>query len=209
MTRKDRIRELLYLLPDMYPSAHCLLNYEDSPEKLLLATILSARTTDIAVNLVTPLIWKQFPTLEDLAKVDTETLEAIIHPLGFFRAKTRSIKGAVQWLLGHDKTVPDTIEELITIPGVGRKTANVVIGEIFGKPAIIVDTHFSRLSLRLDLTRNTAPEKIEQDLRKLIPPENCTAFSHYLGFHGRQVCFSRKPKCCECKFGGFCPKKGT
>ncbi len=209
MTRKERISTLLKLLPDMYPDAHCLLNYSGDPAKLLLATILSARTTDNAVNLVTPLIWEAFPTLEDIAEADSEILENILHPLGFFRAKTRSIKGAAAWLVENDKTVPDTIEELTTIPGVGRKTANVVIGEIFGIPAITVDTHFRRLSLRLDLTRNTNPEIIEQDLRKLIPPEKCTAFSHFLGFHGRQVCLSRKPKCTKCKFSEFCPKRGV
>ncbi len=209
MRRTERVAILLEMLPVMYPNARCLLDYEGKPERLLIATILSARTTDAAVNKVTPHLWKKVRNIEGLSASCKELIEEIVHPLGFFRSKARSIQEAAAWLTAHEDVVPGTIDELITIPGVGRKTANVIIGEVFHKPAIIVDTHFSRLSLRLDLTRNTQPSKIEVDLKRLLPKDSWTSFSHQLGFHGREVCLSRKPKCSSCEFNGFCPKKGV
>ena len=209
MRRTKRVAILLEMLPVMYPNARCLLDYEGKPERLLIATILSARTTDAAVNKVTPHLWKKVRNIEGLSASCKELIEEIVHPLGFFRSKARSIQEAAAWLTAHEDVVPGTIDELITIPGVGRKTANVIIGEVFHKPAIIVDTHFSRLSLRLDLTRNTQPSKIEVDLKRLLPKDSWTSFSHQLGFHGREVCLSRKPKCSSCEFNGFCPKKGV
>ncbi|MCK4671296.1 MAG: endonuclease III [Candidatus Aegiribacteria sp.] len=209
MRRTKRVAILLEMLPVMYPNARCLLDYEGKPERLLIATILSARTTDPAVNKVTPHLWKKVRNIEGLSASCKELIEEIVHPLGFFRSKARSIQEAAAWLTAHEDVVPGTIDELITIPGVGRKTANVIIGEVFHKPAIIVDTHFSRLSLRLDLTRNTQPSKIEVDLKRLLPKDSWTSFSHQLGFHGREVCLSRKPKCSNCEFDEFCPKKGV
>lgn len=197
------------MLPVLYPNARCLLNYENRPERLLIATILSARTTDAGVNGVTPRLWKEISGIEELASANRELIEDIVHSLGFYRAKSESIQKAAIWLVEHDGTVPDTIDELIRIPGVGRKTANVIIGEAYGKPAIIVDTHFSRLSLRLDLTRKTQPSKIEADLKKLLPEDRWTSFSHQLGFHGRKVCLSRNPKCSSCEFTSFCPKRNA
>ena len=197
------------MLPVLYPDARCLLDYEGLPERLLIATILSARTTDAAVNKVTPYLWEKVRSIEELSSASRELIEKIVHPLGFFRSKARSIQEAAAWLIEHNEVLPGTIDELITVPGVGRKTANVIIGEVFHKPAIIVDTHVSRLSLRLDLTRNTQPQKIEDDLKKLLPENRWTSFSHQLGFHGRKVCLSRNPKCSICDFNEFCPKKGV
>lgn len=209
MRRTERATILLEMLPVLYPDARCLLDYEGLPERLLIATILSARTTDAAVNKVTPYLWEKVRSIEELSSASRELIEKIVHPLGFFRSKARSIQEAAAWLIEHNEVLPGTIDELITVPGVGRKTANVIIGEVFHKPAIIVDTHVSRLSLRLDLTRNTQPQKIEDDLKKLLPENRWTSFSHQLGFHGRKVCLSRNPKCSICDFNEFCPKKGV
>lgn len=209
MRRTERVALLLEMLPVLYPNARCLLDYDGKPERLLIATILSARTTDAAVNRVTPHLWVKVGNIQGLSQSRRELIEEIVHPLGFFRSKARSIQEAAAWLIENSEIVPETIDELITIPGVGRKTANVILGEVFHKPSIIVDTHVSRLSLRLDLTRNTQPAKIEADLKKLLPKDRWTSFSHQIGFHGRQVCLSRKPKCSNCDFNGFCPKKGV
>lgn len=209
LRRTERATILLEMLPVLYPDARCLLDYEGLPERLLIATILSARTTDAAVNKVTPYLWEKVRNIEGLSSASRELIEKIVHPLGFFRSKARSIQEAAAWLIENNEVLPGTIDELITVPGVGRKTANVIIGEVFHKPAIIVDTHVSRLSLRLDLTRNTQPQKIEDDLKKLLPENRWTSFSHQLGFHGRKVCLSRNPKCSICDFNEFCPKKGV
>lgn len=209
LRKNERVTILLEMLPVMYPDARCLLDYEGKPERLLIATILSARTTDAAVNGVTPYLWETVRNIEGLSSASRELIENIVHPLGFFRSKAKSIQEAAAWLIEHNEVVPGTIDELITIPGVGRKTANVIIGEVFHKPAIIVDTHVSRLALRLDLTRKTEPSKIEADLKRILPKDRWTSFSHQLGFHGRNVCLSRNPKCSSCEFIGFCPKKGV
>jgi endonuclease-3 len=210
MTRKQRISRLLRELPLLYPRAGCLLEYDGSPEKLLISTILSAQTTDAAVNRVTPLLWKAFPDLKAVAGAELGRLEEIVHPLGFFRSKALSVSRAATWVLEKNaEEVPFTMQELLLIPGVGRKTANVILGEVFGKPAIIVDTHVKRLSGRLDLSRKSSPDDIETDLAKLIPESERTLFSHCLGFHGRQVCTAKKPRCTECAFREFCPERGV
>jgi endonuclease-3 len=206
MNKRERIKVLLERLPLLYPDARCLLEYGGDPEILLIATILSARTTDSAVNGVTPRLWNEVYDIRGLARADISLIEDIVHPLGFFRSKARSIRKAAEWLLKNDG-LPDTIDGLIQIPGVGRKTANVIIGVGFNKPAIIVDTHVGRLSGRLDLTRSKQPDKIESNLKKLLPEDNWTSFSHQLGFHGRQVCTSRNPSCGTCDFKSFCPKR--
>ena len=208
MNNRERAAVLLRRLPLLYPDARCLLQYDGSPEKLLISTILSARTTDEAVNRVTPLLWKEVKNMEGLAEADSERIRGILHPLGFFRAKTRSVQKAAKWLL-ENGGVPDRMEELVKIPGVGRKTANVVLGEAFGRPAIVVDTHVKRLADRLDLTRLKAPDRIEFKLKRLLPKEKWTSFSHQLGFHGRRVCASRKPSCGTCGLSDVCPRRGV
>ncbi len=210
MTRKERISRLLRELPLLYPHASCLLDYGESPWKLLIATILSAQTTDAAVNRVTPVLWKAYPDLNAIAGADRERLEEMVHPLGFFRNKARSISSAAGWLMEENAgKVPSTMLELLRVPGVGRKTANVILGEAFGEPAIIVDTHVKRLSVRLDLSRKSSPDDIEADLSRMIPEPERTGFSHCLGFHGRRVCHARKPLCDECTFREFCPRRGV
>ncbi|MCK4807777.1 MAG: endonuclease III [Candidatus Aegiribacteria sp.] len=208
MNNRERIQVLLERLPLLYPDARCLLEYNGNPEKLLIATILSARTTDNAVNQVTPRLWSEVHDIRGLAEADRGSIEDIIHSLGFFRSKTKSIQNAALWLVENNR-LPDTIDGLVQIPGVGRKTANVIIGEAFNKPAIIVDTHVGRLSGRLDLTRAKMPDRIEANLKKLLPEDRWTSFSHQLGFHGRQVCISRNPSCSTCDFTSFCPRRGV
>ena len=208
MNNRERIEILLLRLPLLYPDARCVLEYYGVPEKLLIATILSARTTDNAVNQVTPRLWSEVHDVPGLAAADRGLIEDIVHSLGFFRSKAKSIRNAAEWLL-ENGGLPDTINGLVRIPGVGRKTANVIIGEVFGKPAIIVDTHVGRLSGRLDLTRSKQPDKIEASLRKLVPDDRQTSFSHQLGFHGRQVCTSRNPSCDVCDFLNICPRRGV
>jgi endonuclease-3 len=210
MRRAQRVEVLLAELPGLYPDARCLLEYGGRPERLLVATILSAQTTDAAVNSVTPELWKRWPDLEALASAERAEVEDVVHPLGFFRSKARSIQRTAEAVVSlHDGRVPATMEELVELPGVGRKTANVVLGEAFGQPAIVVDTHVKRLSGRLDLTRRERPDRIEEDLRRLIPPDRQTSFSHRLGFHGRSTCTARRPDCEGCAFAEICPRRGV
>ncbi len=210
MRRDGRVEALLERLPALYPDAGCLLEYGGRPERLLVATILSAQTTDAAVNRVTPEIWRRWPDLRDLAEADSSEVEEVIHSLGFFRSKAESIrKAAATVLRRHQGRVPDRMEALLGLPGVGRKTANVVLGEAFGRPAMIVDTHVKRLSGRLDLTRHDRPDRIESVLSGLIPESRQTAFSHQLGFHGRRVCTSRSPGCRSCPLLDICPRRGV
>lgn len=210
MRRPERMRLLLNMLPKLYPDARCLLNYQEKPERLLVATILSAQTTDDAVNRVTPRLWSRWPDLASLAGAARAEVEEVVHPLGFFRSKARSIQRTAARLVEcYGGRVPDSMEDLTRLPGVGRKTANVVLGEAFGRPAIIVDTHVKRLAGRLDLTRRTKAEQIEEDLRKLVPKTVQTDFSHQLGLHGRSVCTSRSPACNDCPFLQICPRLGV
>jgi len=209
VTRRERVSLLLERLPGLYPDARCLLDFDGSPKKLLIATILAAQTTDAAVNMVTPVLWKTYPDLEALASADQIAVEDIVHSLGFYRNKARSIIRAANWLIDNcNGGVPEVMGELILIPGVGRKTANVVLGIAFGKPVIIVDTHVKRLSGRLDLSRKTSPDDIESDLVRLVPVEERTGFCTTLGFHGRRICRARKPLCSTCMFLDFCPRRG-
>src|SRR5213596_2235968 len=204
--RKARARKIIARLKREYPDATCALHHQNALE-LVVATILSAQCTDARVNMVTPHLFAKYRTAADYAAADPRVLEKEIQSTGFFRNKTKSIMGMAQALVErHGGEVPQTMEELTALPGVGRKTANVVLGNAFKKNVgIVVDTHVARVSGRLGLTANSDPEKIEQDLMKLIPQKEWTVFSHRLIHHGRQICIARKPKCRECRLNELCP----
>ena len=204
-TDHKRVRAILAKLDEAYPTATCALVHED-PFELLIATILSAQCTDVRVNEVTRTLFQKYRTPEDFAYANPRDLEAEIRPCGFFRAKTKSIQGASKKIVEEfSSEVPRTMEQLLTLPGVARKTANVVLGTAFGiASGIVVDTHVQRLSGRLDLTQNTDPKKIEQDLMKIIPQDKWIIFAHQLIWHGRRVCQARKPRCMECNLERIC-----
>jgi endonuclease-3 len=189
-----------------YPDAHCELDHTNAYQ-LLVATILSAQCTDKRVNMVTPALFARYPDAEALAMADPREVEELVKPTGFFRNKTRSLLGMAGGLLDRfGGAVPDRMEDLVTLPGVGRKTANVILGTAFGKPAgVVVDTHVGRLSRRLGLTRLSDPVKVERVLMKLFPQKNWTLLSHLLIFHGRRVCLARRPRCAECVLNDLCP----
>lgn len=193
-----------------YPDAHCALDHQSALE-LLVATILSAQCTDERVNIVTKVLFKAYRSASDYADAKLPELEAIIKSTGFFRAKARSLKGMGEALVkNHGGEVPRTIEELIRLPGVGRKTANVVLGNAFNiTSGIVVDTHVKRLSFRLGWTKSVKPEVIEQDLMKKIAKSDWILISHLLIFHGRQICKARKPACERCFLEGDCPQRGV
>lgn len=202
---KNRIQELVKRLEKAYPGAKCALQHS-SPFELLVATILSAQCTDERVNMVTPGLFQKYPTPKDFAALRQEALEQEIRSTGFFRNKAKSIIAAAQKIVReHGGKVPDSMESLLTLPGVARKTANVVLGTAFGKATgLVVDTHVQRIARRLDLTRETAPEKIEKDLMQLVPQEKWISFSHEMIFHGRRCCVARQPKCPVCPVQDLC-----
>jgi endonuclease-3 len=204
--RKQRTLEIFRRLKDAYPGATTALNYRN-PYELLVATILSAQSTDEMVNRVTPALFARYPAPADLAGARTEELERLIHSTGFFRNKTKSLLGMSNALVDRfNGAVPDTLDALVTLPGVGRKTANVVLGTAFGRnDGVVVDTHVTRLSRRLALTRQTDPVKIEADLMKIVPRDHWTDFSHQLILHGRAVCQARRPRCEHCVVSDLCP----
>jgi endonuclease III len=206
---KPPVRRLLNILAKAYPNAHCALHHEN-PLQLLIATILSAQCTDVRVNLVTPALFARYPDARAFAEADIGELEKAIQSTGFFRNKARNIQACCRIIVEqYDGQVPATMEELVPLPGIGRKTANVVLGNAFGVPGITVDTHVGRLSRRLGLTEEDDPVKVEFDLMALIPKKEWTMFSHRLIFHGRQVCYARKPNCAECQLAKLCPKIGV
>jgi endonuclease III len=202
----DRVAAILDGLEQLYPDVDCELTRE-TPFQLLIATILSAQTTDERVNQVTPTLWKTFPTPADLAAAPLPVIEDIIRPTGFFRMKAKSLKGTATLITERfGGEVPRSIEALLTLPGVARKTANVVLGTAYDiAEGVVVDTHVQRLALRLALTREVAPQKIELDLMKVIPQNRWIRFSHQLIWHGRRVCFARKPDCEHCPLAPHCP----
>jgi endonuclease III len=204
----ERVTAILDLLAKAYPNPECALVHRNAWE-LLVATILSAQCTDARVNMVTPALFKRFPTPTDFAHAPIVEIEELIRSTGFYHNKAKSLKGAAETLTGQFKgKVPQTMEELLTLPGVARKTGNVVLGVAFGKAVgVVVDTHVQRLSQRLELTRETEPVKIEKDLMKLIPQDHWIAFSHELIHHGRQICIARKPKCVDCTLEPLCYSK--
>lgn len=204
-----RCAEINRLLAQAYPDARASLDF-DSPFQLLVAVVLSARTTDAQVNKVTPELFATYPTPEALAAAPIDDVERILHSIGFFRAKAKSITTlSAQLIENFDGEVPATIEELTTLAGVGRKSANVVLGEAFGIPGITVDTHVSRLSQRMGFTRNTDPVKIEMDLNDLLDPAEWVVFNQRMIFHGRAICTSRAPTCEACPVAGLCPRTGV
>jgi endonuclease III len=203
--RQARVQEILRRLDEMYPNAACALVH-GTPWELLVATILSAQSTDKLVNQVTPGLFRKYPTIQDFAALRPEVLARDIHSTGFFNNKSRSIVGAAKKILAdYGGQVPRTMEEMLTVPGAARKTANVVLGTAYGIAAgIVVDTHVQRIAGRLDLTKNTDPVKIERDLVKIIPREKWILFSHQLIHHGRALCVARKPRCAECRLEPLC-----
>lgn len=203
-----RVGAILQKLDEAYPNVTCALKH-DNPFQLLIATILSAQCTDERVNIVTATLFPKYPGPKFFAYANPQELEQDIRPTGFFRNKTKSIIGASKKIVEEfGGEVPRTMEELLTLPGVARKTANVVLGTAFGiASGVVVDTHVQRLSGRLDLTKNTDPKKIEQDLMKIIPKEKWILFSHQLIWHGRRVCHARKPRCIECNLEPLCYSK--
>ncbi len=206
---RRRVRKILDGLEALYPDAHCALKFE-SPLQLLVATILSAQCTDVRVNMVTPALFAGYPTAQDYASAKPSELETIIASTGFFRNKAKNIIGCCRKIVAdHAGEVPRTLDELVQLPGVGRKTANVVLGNAFGVPGITVDTHVGRLSRRLGLSEHEDPVKVEQNLMGLIPQADWTIFSHRMIFHGRQVCAARKPLCSSCSLALGCPKNGV
>lgn len=203
-----RARRVHRVLADTYPDAHCELDFAD-PLQLLVATVLSAQTTDVRVNTVTPALFARYPDARALASADRTQLEDILRPTGFFRAKATSLLGLGQALVErYDGQVPRRMAELVTLPGVGRKTANVVLGNAFGMPGLPVDTHVGRLSRRLGWTSAEEPERVEADLHALFPARDWTMLSHRLIFHGRRTCFARKPACGACPVSALCPSSG-
>jgi endonuclease-3 len=206
VTRVQRAGVIVEILARVYPDAHCELNFR-TPLELLIATILSAQCTDKRVNMVTPALFQRCPSAEAYAAIPQEELEALIQSTGFFRSKAKNIRACCAALIAtHGGEVPRTMDELHALPGVGRKTANVVLGNAFGiEEGVVVDTHVHRLSQRLALTKQDTPEKIEPDLMKLIPREKWTLFSHWLIWHGRRRCFARNPDCEACELQTICP----
>ena len=204
----DRIAAILKGLDEAYPQAECALNHR-SPWELLVATILSARCTDVRVNMVTPELFRRFPTPAAMAKATLPELEALIRTTGFFRNKAKSIQGAARKVLEEfGGQVPQTLAELTTIPGAARKTASVVLGVCFGEAeGVVVDTHVFRIARRLGLAKGDTPEKVERELMRILPQSRWIAFSHQLIHHGRQVCDARKPKCDQCNLEQICTSK--
>ncbi len=206
MDFSTRIDRIIKALENAYPVAECSLNYDKAYE-LLFAARLAAQCTDERVNMVTPVLFGKYPTLEALASADTQDIEKIIHSCGFFRSKARDIILASQMLINEfESRMPDNMEDLLRLPGVGRKTANLILGDIYKKPAVVVDTHCIRLSNRLGLVKSKDPAKIEIALREILPPEKSSDFCHRLVLHGRAVCEARSPKCGECSLYNLCPK---
>lgn len=203
--RKERTRECLDRLEQRYPDARCELDF-DSPFQLLIATILAAQCTDKMVNTVTPKLFARYPTPAALAGADLAELEKLVHSTGAFRNKAKNIRGCSQQLVDqHGGAVPADREALVALPGVGRKTANVVLGTALGVPAVAVDTHVMRISGLLRFTRHSKPDPIEQDLCKLLPPERWARACHLIQFHGRRCCSARSPDCERCVINDLCP----
>lgn len=209
MSARKRMVQIIQLLKKEYPESECSLQYK-SPFQLLVATILSAQCTDERVNQVTPSLFKKFPTAPRMAQADLAEIEELIRSTGFFKNKARAIHESSQILVeDYDGQVPMDLEKLTRLRGVGRKTANVVLGVAFGVPGLVVDTHVGRLSRRMGFTQDTDPVKVEHQLMELVPKEDWTIYAHLLIDHGRKICTARKARCEECIITRFCPKIGV
>jgi endonuclease-3 len=207
--KKAWAKTIVRQLAKLYPNADCALVHA-TPFQLLISTILSAQCTDVRVNMVTPILFGRFPTVRSLADADVKEIEAIIRSTGFFRNKAKNIKACCQMILSRfGGEVPRTMEELLELPGVARKTANVVLGNAFDTPGMVVDTHVGRISRRLGLTKHHDPVKVEHDLMPLLPSKEWTSFSHRVIYLGRQICKARTPDCPNCVFDADCPKIGV
>ena len=204
--KKKRAAEIIKRLKKAYPDAHCALEHSN-PFELLIATILSAQCTDVRVNIVTANLFRKYRGPQDFADVSQRELEKDIYSTGFFRNKAKNIKAASQRIIDvYGGNIPRTMDEILTLGGVARKTANVVLGNAFGiASGVVVDTHVSRISQRLGLTKQKTPQKIEKDLEKLVPKDSWIMFPHWMIFHGRQICHARKPKCPDCVLADICP----
>jgi endonuclease-3 len=206
---KRRARRINRALAEQYPYAHAELDFR-GPFELVVATVLSAQTTDVLVNQITPLLFARYPDARSMAEADPAEIEAIVKPTGFFRAKTRNLMALCNRLVDeYDGGVPGRLADLVTLPGVGRKTANVVLGNAFGIPGITVDTHFGRLAQRFGWTDSDDPVRVESDVAELFEPKDWTMLSHRVVFHGRRVCHSRKPACGACVVANWCPSYGA
>lgn len=209
MTKKERVAQLRVLLDEAYPEVKCSLNYT-TPVEMLIATQLSAQCTDARVNIVTADLFKKYPSVEAFANADYLEMQEDIKSIGFYKNKAKNLINCCKRLVEvYGGQVPDTMEELLTLPGTGRKTANLVLGDIFGKPAVVVDTHCMRLAKRIGLTKETEPHKIETDLKKIVPPDYQLRMCHQFVYHGRAVCTARKPMCSECTLAKICKKIGV
>ena len=205
MTKKQRALLAIDALKQRYPEGICSLQYTE-PLELLIATRLSAQCTDARVNMVTPALFERFPTLEAFAEADPEEVGEYIHSCGLYKTKARDIVAMARMLCDeYGGVVPDTVEELIKLPGVGRKTANLVCGDIYGKPAVVTDTHCIRIAGRLGLVDSKDPYKVERQLRELLPLEESNAFCHRLVLFGREICSARSPRCADCPLSDHCP----
>ena len=208
LAKVRRARKMYRILGETYPDAHCELDFA-TPLQLLVATVLSAQTTDVAVNKVTPFLFAKYPTARAIAEADPVEMETLVHPLGFYRAKTRSVIGLGKALLEKfDGGVPRKLDQLVKLPGVGRKTANVVLGNAFDVPGITVDTHFGRLARRFGWTASENPEVVESEVGALFPRKDWTILSHRLIWHGRRCCYAKKPDCWRCPLASLCPSYG-
>ena len=204
MTKSQRALHCVEALKVEYPEALCSLTYSD-PFQLLVATRLSAQCTDARVNLVTPALFSKYPTAEALAKAELSDVEDLVHSCGFYHAKAKDIIGAAQGILERfDGKVPDNIEDLTSLPGVGRKTANLIVGDVYKKPAVVADTHLIRITNLLGLVDTKDPKRVELELKKILPPEESNDFCHRMVLHGRAVCIARRPQCDKCCLLEFC-----
>lgn len=204
MTKRERALKAVVALEKKYPEGLCSLEAEN-PLQLLIATRLSAQCTDARVNLVTPALFEKYKTVEDFANADIKDIEKMIHSCGFFRTKAKDIVEMSKMMIEkYDSQVPDTLEKLITLPGVGRKTANLIMGDVYKQPAVVADTHVIRITNLLGLVKSKNPLKVEMELRKLLPPEKSNDFCHRCVLHGRETCISSRPKCESCCMSSFC-----
>lgn len=204
MRAKEKASAVCDVLDQIYPEAVCSLCYE-KPYELMIAVRLSAQCTDARVNQIAPALFRQFPTLESFAEADLAELEEAVKPCGFYRAKAKSIKEMCAMLIERfDGVLPDQMDDLLKLPGIGRKTANLLLGDVYGKPAVVTDTHCIRIAGRLGLTKRHAPEQVEEDLRKVLPPERSSRFCHQIVLFGRDTCRARNPLCEGCPLKSFC-----